>query len=69
MKDGRYRHVNWPMIVMIEGNCIVEFIREPMITYGYWAVVRESWFRNMLDKRPFSDEEMEYFIYEDDQED
>src|SRR5690606_19305877 len=43
MKDGRYRHRVWPLIVMIEDNCIKEFIREPsMSPVHMWNVVRPA---------------------------
>lgn len=66
MLDGLYRHRSIRgLIVRVKNGCLIELVREPQPGEGsaLWSCIREEWTWMILDKRPFSKEEEDYFIY------
>jgi len=65
MKNGLYKHSIWDgLIVKIRDNCIVDIVSEPTLPSqkNGWLAVRHWWYYLKQARRPFSDEEIDYFI-------
>lgn len=63
MKDGRYRHRNWPLTVLIKDNVILAMLEEPDIKKdSLWPVVRQWWAANIQDQRRITEDEEVFFI-------